>query len=324
MTILILGGSGFVGSHIALMLALRGEASILFDLSDPPRTITSADSTLRSKIKFARGDVADLEAIMKAAKDNQVEGIINSARLLTGVRECFRANAEGALNTMEEARSLDLKKIIFISTSAVYRNTGDGSPNTEDTPRHGGAGVYGGTKYMGELMIELYSRQYGLNGLIVRLSRIFGPGQNQVHPIGPLSGAAVVGKELKWKSGADHGLNYSYVKDCAEGIIAVYSAENPKHQAYNIGEGRIVKNSYVIERLKELIPEAKIEIGPGLLDFIGYNHPEGSILDSSRAKADLNYHVKYGFEKGLEEYVSHLKQNLDEAHKMANYSYKTS
>jgi len=111
-------------------------------------------------------------------------------------------------------------------------------------------------------MIELYSRQYGLNGLIVRLSRIFGPGQNQVHPIGPLSGAAVVGKELKWKSGADHGLNYSYVKDCAEGIIAVYSAENPKHQAYNIGEGRIVKNSYVIERLKELIPEAKIEIGP--------------------------------------------------------------
>jgi len=94
-----------VGSHIALILAQRGEDSILFDLSDPPSTITNADSTLRSKIKFERGDVADLGAIMKAAKDNQVEGIINSARLLTGVRECFRANAEGALNTMEVARS---------------------------------------------------------------------------------------------------------------------------------------------------------------------------------------------------------------------------
>ena len=99
-----------MGSHIDLMMAQKGEASILFYLSDPPRTITSADSTLRSMIKFERGDVADLGAIMKAAKDNQVEGIINSARLLTGVRECFRANAEGALNTMEVARSLDLKK----------------------------------------------------------------------------------------------------------------------------------------------------------------------------------------------------------------------
>ena len=218
-----------MGSHIAVMMAQRGEASILFDLSDPPSTITSADSTLRSKIKFERGDVADLEAIMKIAKDNQVEGIINSARLLTGVRECFRANAEGAFNTMEVARSLDLKKIIFVSTSAVYRNTGDGSPNTEDTPRHGGAGVYGGTKYMGELMIELYSRQYGLNGLIVRLSRIFGPGQNQVHPIGPLSGAAVVGKELKWTSGADHGLNYSYVP-----LIQFIWSHHAKHRLFRL------------------------------------------------------------------------------------------
>ncbi|MCH8022167.1 MAG: NAD(P)-dependent oxidoreductase [Thaumarchaeota archaeon] len=323
MTVLILGGSGFVGSHVALMLAQRGETSILFDLSDPPNTITSANQTLRSKIKFARGDVADLGAILKAAKDNQVTGIINSARLLTGVRECFRANVDGALNTMEVARGLDLKKIVFVSTSAVYRSTVDSSPNTEDTPRHGGAGVYGGTKYMGELMIELYSQQYGLNGLIIRLSRIFGPGQNQVHPIGPLAGAAVVGKELRWKSGADHGLNYSYVKDCAQGIIAAYFAENPKHRAYNIGEGRIVKHSYVIEKLRELIPTADIQIGPGRLEFIGYNHPEGSILDTSRAKADLNYQVQYGFEKGLEEYVAHLKRTPDEAHYMANFIYKT-
>ncbi|MFQ6010608.1 MAG: NAD-dependent epimerase/dehydratase family protein, partial [Nitrososphaerales archaeon] len=316
-------GSGFVGAHIAVMLAQKGEESILFDLSDPPDTVTTADPSLKSKIGFVRGDVADLGAILKVAKDNNVEGIINSARLLTGVRECFRANAEGALNTMEAARSLDLKRIIFVSTSAVYRSTGDGSPNTEDTPRHGGAGVYGGTKYMGELMIELYSRQYGINGLIVRLSRIFGPGQNQVHPIGPLAGAAVTGKELKWKSGADHSLNYSYVKDCAEGIMAVYSAKDPKYQAYNIGEGRIVKHSYVIEKLKELVPSAKIDVGPGRLEFVGYGHPEGNILDVSRAKDDLDYHTQYGFERGLEDYVSYLRNTPDEAAKMANFSYRT-
>ncbi len=83
MVVLVVGGSGFIGSHVCRILAERNETVVSYDVSTKPSaSLLDAPSDVREKVKLVAGSVNDIPTFFRAIKDNKVEGIIYVAAVL--------------------------------------------------------------------------------------------------------------------------------------------------------------------------------------------------------------------------------------------------
>ena len=182
MSVMITGGTGFVGSNINRTLIQEGTKTLAYDLQDRQSAVTA---DVADKTTLVKGDLLDLAKMLGTVRKYGVEGIIHTAADMSprdaGVESpiwTFKANVEGTANVLETARLADLKRVVYTSTCGVYgyldridehSQTEDEAPN----PR----GPYAITKYMGELMCRNYFESYGIDVVILRLPIMYGPGR---------------------------------------------------------------------------------------------------------------------------------------------------
>jgi UDP-glucose 4-epimerase len=107
--------------------------------------------------------------------------------------------------------------------------------------------------------------------------------------------------------GGDEKDDFVYNKDSAHGIYLATIAEQPKSRVYNIGTGVGVTLNDFARVIRKHLPQAKIEIGPGL-NFLGMPYPASGIYDISRARAELGYAPQFGLERGIADYLESLKR----------------
>lgn len=176
MSILITGGTGFIGIRLAHRLVARDEKVILFDIA--PRTERLAD--IREKVKVVAGDFSIWPEIMNAVKENNVEGIFHLGAMLSQAAEvnpwaCYQANVVGTMNVYEAARLFNVRLVVFSSAVGTFGLGRTSSTITDDTIQRP-ITAYGISKLYGELLGRFYRRKFGTDFRAVRFPSVIGPG----------------------------------------------------------------------------------------------------------------------------------------------------
>jgi len=313
LSILITGGSGFLGTN--LVKGLKGEKIILYDLSSPK----DEEILKRRDVEYVKGDILDLAKIFEIVKKYEVKGIIHTAALANYkfINEnpyiSFKINVEGTLNLLEVSRQRDIK-LLYTSSGSVYGKISEGAKeNNPLNPQD----MYGMTKACSELLGLQYSNTYGLDFVSVRLYFLFGKGMSVSlkgvfdPPIVPQNVLflflfkALKREKLKIERGGESKIDFTYIKDAVHGIILAYYKKG-RSKVYNISTGKAYSLKDIADIINNYVGDKILEIGDG--ELVGWP-PRAPFLDISKAKEELGYEPIYGLEKGIKEFYEELKLN---------------
>jgi UDP-glucose 4-epimerase len=256
-TALVTGGAGFIGSHLAEELALRGaRVRVLDDLSSG--TVDNL-SAFRDRIEFVEADIRDRSAVLGAARGCSVvfhlAGLASVPMSREDPRLCLDVNGAGTLNVFEAAAECGAGRIVYASTSAVYGDLP--APHSEDMSPSPDS-PYAAVKLLGE-HLGLFYRGRGLEAVSLRYFNVYGPRQT---PDGPDSGVIprFVSAARKGESPVVYGdglqtRDFVHVKDVVRATIL--ASERPGASgAYNVATGRPVSIAELAGLLASLRPGA--------------------------------------------------------------------
>jgi UDP-glucose 4-epimerase len=175
MRLLITGGAGFIGSHMAENFAKKGWEVVVLD-----NFLTGKRENIPDKIEIIEGDIRDKSTVANAIKG--CDAVIHLAALASvpasfkNPEETYEVNFLGTNNILEAAHQNNVKKVTFASSSAVYGDT-QIFPITEENPDNP-LSPYGVSKLLGEKICRFYNTAYGLPVVIFRFFNVYGPRQN--------------------------------------------------------------------------------------------------------------------------------------------------
>lgn len=317
MRVLITGGTGFVGSHVAVKFAQEGLGVVAYD--NRPRKPDYLEGWL-DRITVVRGDITDLRHLTETIEEQGVDGIIHTAAmpneefLKADPLKGFEVNVGGTLNVLEAARVKRLKRVVYTGTGAMFGRRRDLNPIRETDPVSPN-NLYSTTKRISELLMDMYHGVYGVDTVIVRLSHVYGPGllegDERTTYVSEYLWRAMRGEGVDEPSGGDFPANLTYVKDAANGIYLAYTTEKLRHRLFNISSGKNYRVSEVAELIEKIVPGVEIRVGPGMgrgasLMTTSVRGP----LAIDRARRELGFRVQYTLEEGLREFAAWAKKQL--------------
>lgn len=313
-TVLVTGGAGFIGAHVCAALAADGHDVVAVD---PLRTYAYSFEAhhwhgLRHRrevlLKDARVVVASTEnrdELRKAVLEARPEYILHlgALPLATVARvsadHAFESILRGTFNLVELALEVGVEKLLYVSSSMVY---GDFTqmPMPEDA-RTAPKDPYGGFKLAGEVIVETFSRGHGLPYAIVRPSAVYGPTDMNDRIVQRFVECALWNRPLTIVDPDHTYLDFSYVKDVAQGMVKVLLSP-VKNETFNItaGEGRTLTELH--DLLRERYPDMPVEVSTKTEDF----RPKRGALDIAKARELVGYEPQYPLERGVEEYLEFL------------------
>ena len=176
--ILVTGGAGFIGSHLATRLVARGErVRVLDNFANSRRE--NLDH-IRDEIDLIEGDLRSPEDVRRAVDGVELvyhEGALGSVpRSIADPHTSFDVNVMGTLNVLTAARDAGVRRVVYASSSSVYGNT-PVLPKREDmTPKP--LSPYAVSKLSAEQLCQVFHGVYGLETVALRYFNVFGPRQN--------------------------------------------------------------------------------------------------------------------------------------------------
>ena len=303
--VLVTGGAGFVGAHLALALTRRGRRVVVYDLAPALPTFLRFAAAAGS-IVHHRSDTTDPGQLVAALVGEGVTQVVHTASLLAepesllNPRRFLRVNAEAVWQLCDIARSLPgIGRIVTVSTRSVYGSYApEEGPISEDfAPRP--VAFYGASKAAADLVLGIYRQQLGLDVAAARITGVYGPFQNYPHPLSEMVDAAVSGREFRMAAGGDYLYEFTYIKDVVAGLLALLDAERLSHAIYNLGGGVQSPLSEVAAAVRRAVPGAIVEIGPG--------QPAGAApraaLSVERMAGELGFRTSWSLEAGVAEHV---------------------
>jgi len=310
MSYVITGGTGFIGSHIARHLVREGEKPVLYDLYPDVNMIHD----IRKKVTLIHGDVTNIADLIRTLRGEGAKCVIHMAYFFTRPAQknplkATEVNCVGTVNVFEAARLLDVEKVVWASSVAVYgsREKYNRFPLTEEDPVYPTT-LYGACKVYNEFTSELYRRQYGLHCIGIRVSGAYGWGMwNRNDSLSNflfdlfLKGAK--GKACVVKNG-DIVFDWHYVKDIAKAFV-LGCRKTTQHGIFN-ATGFRHKVVEAVEIFRKLVPNPMIKVLPhdSTDDYIE-DYPA---CDSSLIKMELGYSPEHGLEEGIQDYLSDIRR----------------
>ncbi|MBE6379982.1 MAG: NAD-dependent epimerase/dehydratase family protein [Lentisphaerae bacterium] len=258
MRILITGGAGFIGSHIAEYFNNKAEIRVLDNLRSGYKH--NLDGL---NVEFIEGDVCDRAAV-KAAMQGvdyvfHLAAMVSVPESMFKIAECVNINIHGLLNVLEEAATAGVKKLCFSTSAAIY---GDNPivPKVESMipePKS----PYAITKLDGEYYCNMFTREGRLQTACLRYFNVFGPRQDPksayAAAIPIFTAKAVANEDITIYGDGEQTRDFIYVKDIVE--ANVFMAMNDFTGVYNIAYGqKITINDLVQEILKATNSQSKV------------------------------------------------------------------
>lgn len=301
---LVIGGDGFLGSHLVDDLVARDFDVRVFDRFQDGQIKNIKH--LEGKIELYAGDFLNKQHLSRALKG--IEYVFHFVSLSTPSSTANDLHVEMELNAKGTLRLLDLcvkhnvKKIIFPSSGgAVYGNTIDAVAS--ETSQLRPISPYAVTKVIIEEYLHFYKRQYSLDFVIYRIANPYGERQNPQGTQGAI--AILMDRMIKNEPLHIYGdtvRDYIYVKDVTSFIARNFDQEQKK-STYNIGSGKGVALSEIVQmlvRITHSVPHIqKSEKRPFDVQEI--------VLDISRVKKEFCFHLSTSLERGLEKTYMYLK-----------------
>lgn len=307
MSVIVTGGTGFIGGHVVRELLRQGYSTVAFDFL--PNTKTLGD--IADQIKIVKGDVQDLAGIMNVIKKFNVKYIVHTASLLTedsqkNPRMALKVNVEGTLNVLEAARLMDLSQVVFMSSTAVYGYTKEGEIIDEEHPQRP-VTIYGATKLLCEHYGLNYNKTYDIGFIALRFPIVYGPWQSfkGFSSFKEIIEKPLFGEPAKVPLGGDQKYEGVYVKDVARAVVSSCFIRKPKHRFFNIGTGEMYTLQELANIVKKSVPNAIFEIGPGF----DAAEPVRGPLNIVKARADLGYKPQFNLDEGVEDYIVVIKRD---------------
>lgn len=299
MRILVTGCSGLVGLNLLESLANKGYLVIGYDQKGP---VYESPNFI-----FEQGDLCDNNRIFSVLNSYKADCIVHCGGIshpkIGTSDQIIQSNINGTVNIFEAAKKFNIKRVINLSSGAVYGQNQLEYTN-EDTPLVP-TSIYGVSKVAGEQIAKIYNESYGLEIISLRVCFVYGPLRSMPDPLKSILERLVRGESVKDEHGADQELEFIYVKDVVRCIEKIIELGHIERRVYNIGCEQSVTLTEIAQIARLIFPNSTIQIGPGKLgyDVIGP-------FDCSRAKQDLNFLPSYSLEEGIREYAQFLKGEL--------------
>ena len=318
MSILITGGTGFIGAGLARLLLARGEDVVLFDLV--PRIERVAD--IKDKVKIIQGDLKVWPEVFNAVKENNVEGIFHLGAMLSLPSEdnpwaSYQTNVAGTMYILEAARLFEVERIVFASSAGTY-GLGIGDIITDETIQRP-INMYGIGKLFGELLGRFYRRKFGLDFRCVRYCGVvIGPGYTtKALPIYIpwMIEHAALGKPGPFECWVSEEVpvQIMYFKDVVEGTKMLYyaSKERIKTVCYNLSAGTQLPTVKDVEiAIKKFVPEAQFTYKPDPVTMEIMHTLNYKSVDYSRATEEWGWNPQYtDYEKIVEDFINEARTN---------------
>jgi UDP-glucuronate 4-epimerase len=312
--VLLTGGAGFIGSHVAEALLKRGyQLSIIDNLDnfyEPGRKKENlAQTRMAGKFEFFELDICDLGPLREALRNAQPDIVVHLAAR-AGVRPSIeqpslyeRVNVAGTVNLLELARELHVNRLIFGSSSSVYGAT-NRVPFSEDDPVLHPISPYAATKLAGELMGYTYASLYGTQILCLRFFTVYGPRQRPDLAIHKFTALIEAEKPIPVYGDGSMGRDYTYIDDIVAGVLSSLEYRFPSagvpFDVFNLGNSHPVKLAELIEYLEAATGRPAVRdprpLQPGDVPLTWANIDKASRL--------LGYRPQTRMEDGLKKFVA--------------------
>ncbi len=301
--VLVTGGAGFVGSHMAERLLNEGAEVVVVDNLSTGSLANIEHLQNRPGFFFVRADVNSLDEIASVFGEHRLDYIFHYAALV-GVKnvierplEVFK-DIDGFKHLLALARGTRVKKIVFSSSSEAY---GEPTQLPEKEDGHLNVNVndpYGLTKLVGENMLRNYCVHYGLPATSLRFFNVYGPRQNASaygFVVGIFMEKVLRGDPLVIFGNGTQTRDFVYIDDNIEAGVRALLSEKANGKTINVGSGRQTTILELAEKISRLagaagafsyLPERSVEVR--------YRCP-----DITRMKELLDFTPAVGFDEGL-------------------------
>ena len=300
MTVLVTGGAGFIGSHVADALLAAGHAVHVLDNLSGGRRENVPDGAVFHELDVRDPDVRRLFGEHRFGALLHLAAQMDVRRSVADPVYDAEVNVLGLLNLMEAGRHAGLEKVVFASTGGAIYGEPDpavngGGPQPETHPQRP-ASPYGITKLVSEHYLRFYHALYGIPYVALRFANVYGPRQN---PHGEAGVVAIFAERLL--AGEQPVINgpglqtrdYVYVGDVVDAVMRGLAYDGSG--AFNVGTGVETDVNALFGHLNRLTGEGAEEVHgdakPG--------EQQGSVLDASQTRRVLGWAPRVSLEEGL-------------------------
>ena len=301
--VLVTGGAGFIGSHVAELYLARGyEVTVLDNLSSGRLTNLPAGAT------FVQADVGSPEARALLATGGFV--VLNHHAAQLDVRVSVadpaldaRVNILGLINLLEGSREGGVRRVVFASSGGVVYGESTRLPHLEEAPKLP-ISPYGVSKLASEFYLAVYAQLYGLVTVSLRYANVYGPRQSphgEAGVVAIFANRIASGRELTVYGAGEQTRDYVYVGDVARANLAASSWAGKLEGgidsvAFNVGTG--IETS--VNALVDAMLRATVASNPVTLAPARSGELQRSAVDSRKARRELGWTPAMSLEEGLQ------------------------
>lgn len=313
--ILVTGADGFIGSHLTEVLVEKGyqvRALVFYNSFGTWGWLDTLPASVMSQVEIFQGDVRDPNGVYEAMVG--CDAVFHLAALIAipfsyhSPDTYVDTNIKGTLNVLQAARKLGTR-VLVTSTSEVY-GTALYVPIDEKHP-YQGQSPYSATKIGADRLAESFYRSFDLPVTIVRPFNTYGPRQSARAVIPTIITQLLSGKEEIKLGSLTPTRDFNYVKDTANGFIAIYESSKTIGEEINIATQKEISIGELAQELvRQINPNANIICDEQRL------RPEKSEVNrllgcNEKIKSLTDWTPQFTFEQGLKETIDFLRANMD-------------
>ncbi len=313
MSVLITGGTGFIGAQVARILVNEGGKDIaVFDINPSTKLLDD----VADRVEVVRGDLGNFSHVLDVVRSRRPQTIYHLGGMLSVPSDAdpaasFRANAMGSFHVLEAARLFDVRQVLFSSTIVTYGYDVQADVIDDFTLQRPSL-FYGCTKVFGEHMGLFYKRKYGLDYRGIRYPSIVGPGVKTRGIVQYTSWAieeSVKGNPFTIWVEPESKVESMYFKDAASAIVKLGKAPVSDIRMGNYvvaGAAPIVSARELADLVSEKVPGARIDFktDPEIQKAVdSLCRP----TDDSLARKEWNWQPGYNQERIIDDFLNEMK-----------------
>ncbi|MBI2895437.1 MAG: GDP-mannose 4,6-dehydratase [Deltaproteobacteria bacterium] len=312
MEILLTGGAGFIGSHLAeRLLDLGHGVTSLDDLNDfydpDVKRANIVPAQARPRYRFVRGSILSSDLLDDLFAETHFDALVHLAAW-AGVRPSIlrpaiymEVNISGTLELLERCRTGGVRRVVFASSSSVYGGRVE-VPFRETDSISRPVSPYAMSKAAGELLCHTYHHLHGLDVLCLRYFTVYGPRQRPEMAIHSFCRAVLEGRPVELFGDGSSSRDYTYIDDIVEGTVAALD-RCKGFEIVNLGGAEPIRLDDLVALIGRVAgAQPRTEPAPEQPGDV-----PRTFADVSKAKALLGYEPKVRIEEGIERTIAWLR-----------------